>query len=322
MKSINFLFNLKLIFIVLSVFIVGCEKKYLVIDEFKTLRKEVINLGQSEKADGIYFLNGSVGYVGSVSGNLLKTSNGGSTWTIINSDFNSFERIYFINSNVGFVISEAELYKSSDGGSTFSMVLTGTYYDITDMGFVNDQIGYACGSSGRGRVYYTLNGGDSWNTTYENYDLYYGPITPNKFDGFEKIFVVDSSTIYCMAKSQVVYSTDAAANWKFNYDGSFSETLNDIYISGNSKVWMAGNDGVLTDFTDGHKYDIYAIDFIGSKGVAVGEKVVYTYEDGDWYYYLNSEGTSFDETFIDVTFRNSNEIFAITSTGNLMKLIY
>jgi photosystem II stability/assembly factor-like uncharacterized protein len=64
----------------------------------------------------IQFINEQIGYSSSLT-EILKTTNGGITWTEINNS--SITSFFFLNENIGFVNTNSGLYKTIDGGITF-----------------------------------------------------------------------------------------------------------------------------------------------------------------------------------------------------------
>lgn len=121
------------------------EKRYLIYsdDKGETWQKQELPKKLKDVSiECIQFLNSKVGYMlefdekamGTTSGKIYKTTDGGKNWIVINegmgnnSDkhFNVGSKIKFINENIGFVTmpissgDSSELYISNDGGKTFS----------------------------------------------------------------------------------------------------------------------------------------------------------------------------------------------------------
>ena len=79
----------------------------------------------------LYFLDENLGYACSQRGQILKTTNGGSSWVQSVPDTNiiswNVNSIYFINQNVGFAAGNYGnqldiIYKTTDGGQSWSTV--------------------------------------------------------------------------------------------------------------------------------------------------------------------------------------------------------
>jgi photosystem II stability/assembly factor-like uncharacterized protein len=128
----------------------------------------------------IYFLNDNTGYActGASStrqAGIFKTTDGGASWTILDSIGNSesLKKIEFINNSLGFVAATSgHLYKTTDGGATWSDIsITSIQYDIYDVHFISPSVGYAASVKdmmGAG-IYKTTNGGTSWTLDNDGY---------------------------------------------------------------------------------------------------------------------------------------------------------
>ncbi|MCH7516717.1 MAG: hypothetical protein IIB08_06285, partial [Bacteroidetes bacterium] len=81
---------------------------------------------------------------------LLKTTNGGTNWTIINILPEIRVRSsFFINENVGWITAGLGLiFKTTDGGYNWSDQSPGINYFYNKIYFVNENIGWVIGGSG------------------------------------------------------------------------------------------------------------------------------------------------------------------------------
>lgn len=163
-----------------------------------------------EFARDFQFVNTSVGYsIGggttSVSGSVLKTTDGGSHWEpldiLIDEGLNS---IYFLNENIGFVsggFNRKTTLKTNDGGNTWKQVIDQTFGNIQ---FVDSMTGYAnrTGYYG-GRIYKSVDGGETWNINFEvDEEIRY-------------IDFVNDSVGYLVGDNSLIYKTiDSGYNWK------------------------------------------------------------------------------------------------------------
>jgi photosystem II stability/assembly factor-like uncharacterized protein len=114
----------------------------------------------------IFFKDDNNGWTGecptSGNSNLLQTTDGGQTWTVLYTFPNPIYSISMPTSTTWYIgCSNNTIYKTTDGGSTFSSLtqpLSGvTFWFI---GFADANNGYAGGSSGK--VIKTTNGGSTW----------------------------------------------------------------------------------------------------------------------------------------------------------------
>ncbi len=161
-------------------------------------------------------------YVGSRSGGLWKTTNGGSTYTAlgdhlpisqiaaINVDFNNPNTVYIaLGPRGGWWNRSMGVYKSTDGGTNFSP--TSFAYDYADGEPIYDMIMSETNSSillvARGDgIYRTSDGGNNWNKVANNTfnDLAWKPGSSN---------VVYAARDDYWGSSEVYKSTDAGQSW-------------------------------------------------------------------------------------------------------------
>jgi photosystem II stability/assembly factor-like uncharacterized protein len=129
----------------------------------------------------VQFVSPSVGYAsGGFSGGsdkntaLIKTSNGGDSWTSLTVQTNKCGGgMYFINADTGFYAYADSLYKNSritkttDGGLTWNDVYLGdddTQVWISYFHFTDKNNGFA--SANHGRIIKTSDGGNTWQVVY------------------------------------------------------------------------------------------------------------------------------------------------------------
>ena len=111
------------------------------------------------------FLNAETGYAVGGSGTILKTINGGTTWTKLQSGTTkNLNSVKFTNPQTGYVVGDSgTLMKTSNGGITwtanhdYSQKLTCVFFVTADTGFVT---GYG------GTIIKTVDGGQSWFPQY------------------------------------------------------------------------------------------------------------------------------------------------------------
>jgi len=111
------------------------------------------------------FINSKIGYALCDSG-IIKTLNGGTSWSIIESgsvSANAWE-ISFLNKDTGFAAGGNNIFKTIDGGlnwSTITQPFSGPFYAIS---FTSPDTGYIGGGNGinSGTLIKTNNGGLTW----------------------------------------------------------------------------------------------------------------------------------------------------------------
>ncbi len=122
----------------------------------------------------VFFLNDTLGWVGTESGKIYRSTDAGVSWTLMQSGqgtSNYITAIQFVDASTGYASCYAgEMLKSTDGGLTWQGV--GPFDQLVlmrDLHFYDTQEGVAVGSAGE--VIRTTDGGITWdsipsNTTY------------------------------------------------------------------------------------------------------------------------------------------------------------
>jgi len=107
----------------------------------------------------LWFVNDNVGFCGGAGGSIARTTDGGATWTWIdtpsNSDINS---IFFLNDTLGWFAGNGGA-RTTDGGDTWTLMPEVPQFTMSVF-FADPDTGYAVQYSGY--VLRTTNGGDSW----------------------------------------------------------------------------------------------------------------------------------------------------------------
>lgn len=205
----------------------------------------------SQRGQSIWFADQNTGYIsfGAPSGSagtILKTTDGGLTWSVVNtSSTTAFYSIAGIDAQTIYVASfGGAIYKTNDGGATWSSsnstVGAGTY----GLAFIDVNTGFASG--GTGFVSKTTDGGTTWtavNTPQTNWSLF-------------QIRIIAPNEIYAVGAPDVLYkTTDQGATWI---------PLNIMPVSGpvSTLIWysmdkfgsvmlLSGDFGVVAKSTDG-----------------------------------------------------------------------
>lgn len=206
---------------------------------------------------GVYFVNKDTGWVVGDLGALIKTTDGGESWTI--SETNTTTPLLKVRSYNGQVVItsgyDGLILRSTDGGESFSEMASGlgAGYDLWGLELVNDTLGWACGATG---LIKTTDAGESWQIVdtpgftgnlwwidFMNKD--YGFIaadgnvlrTIDGGDNWEIIQAGDNQPLYCL---DIIDSLHIAAA---GYGGTSYRGKN-IYSSDGGYTWING--GPLT----------------------------------------------------------------------------
>ncbi len=179
---------------------------------------------------------------------LIKTTDGGATWTVMDSSFNNGQSSYsvqtmrFINSQKGWLFSD-KIYQTTDGGASFTILPKPTEMaSIRSIDILNDTLMVIGGFRTYSvppyyqylspQVAYSSNSGQTWKFK----DLA-GWTNSRILD----ITFIDPETVVgvCSEGIGVVYTTDAGTTWGFG-EGQIREFKMSSVEVHNGKVYAAG----------------------------------------------------------------------------------
>ncbi len=110
-----------------------------------------------------YFIDANTGWVSGDSGTVIKTTDGGTTWSMHENTgtTNSLRSIYFLNANTGWAAGDnGTAIKTTDGGSTWNTLVSGVTVQINAIKFADANNGWFTGQNAN--IRHTTNGGTSW----------------------------------------------------------------------------------------------------------------------------------------------------------------
>lgn len=104
--------------------------------------------GVEDDLNTLSFPSPKVGYIGTSSGLVLRTEDGGNTWkTLTSVNQFGFESIAFSDINHGVGVSRyGTIVLTEDGGKSWSSVYDDNQYHFSKVYFVNNMVGYAAGT--------------------------------------------------------------------------------------------------------------------------------------------------------------------------------
>ncbi|HEX2787148.1 MAG TPA: YCF48-related protein [Ignavibacteria bacterium] len=258
----------------------------------------------------VYFVNPNTGYAVGHTGRVLKTIDGGATWTVStlidNSEISNLFCVHFFNENTG-IVGSRKIFRTTNGGSTWGAVYTLNPEDtVHAVFFYNNEVGYAAVNFGR--ILKTINGGSTWteqgleddhyavyfpslDTGYvvgddQTYHTYNGGVVwtlslVKFFNDLQSITCFDSKTCVTCGKGGYIYkSTNAGVNWNQVNLG----TTDDFYSvtkRPDSVLFIGGQGGTIlkstskgdnwTTQTSNTNQTLYSIYFVNNfTGYAVG----------------------------------------------------
>ncbi len=233
-------------------------------------------LPKGDNLNCIRFIDATTGYAVGDGGTIIKTTDGGSTWTVQNSGTAyDLYSVYFTDKNTGYVTGGVTywlsiLLKTTNGGMSWSVLSTGYERPYKSIHFVNADTGYFLGNGFiepiiGDVIFKTTDGGKNWTKKLleSNY-------------GLSSICFTDEDTGYALGET-FWKTTDGGENWikQNNVSGKsiFFTDANTGYIAGDyGKILKTTNAGTSWELqhTDS-TYSLTSVFFTDSNtGYAVG----------------------------------------------------
>jgi photosystem II stability/assembly factor-like uncharacterized protein len=255
---------------------------------------------QGNALNGMKMLNANTGWAVGMNGLVLKTNNGGDSWTVqnpgipfdANNNFNYYG-VDFVDASNGWVVGNLGLFgstvvRTTNGGASWvaqSLPAGSTTAILTDVDFVNASWGVAVGS---GKAYYTTNGGASWVAATG--------ITPSH--NLERVQMLDATTGYTVGSTGSIYKTiNGGVTWQAQTSG-VTHGLNGLYFTDASNGIVVGAEGgpaangrVLVTNNGGANWSADTLGTMGTplKDVAVnGSTILAAGYDGNVFGYVGS----------------------------------
>lgn len=154
------------------------------------------------------------GWILTASGNLLRTTDGGESWTNANLASKPVKAIYFINNTIGWITGEGFIKTTKDGGDTWQ-TQNSLFSDFvgTKIFFLNENLGWIQSNHGFIKTY---DGGRNWINYYST-----GSLNTNDF------CFIDEKTGWAVAPTpnnssidELLKTEDGGLSWSSQYIGS------------------------------------------------------------------------------------------------------
>jgi photosystem II stability/assembly factor-like uncharacterized protein len=162
-----------------------------------------VEIGHSGYPVELAFPDDLVGYVATTESQLLKTTDAGENWEIIDLPFQGYfpTDLQFLDQNTGFICDYPNtIFKTTDGGLTWEEHQVDTLSSLTACDFINPMVGWVVG--GDGVCGKTTDGGQSWsfvNLGDEN---------------LKEIKFLDQNNGIITSQFRVFRTSDGGANWQ------------------------------------------------------------------------------------------------------------
>lgn len=171
---------------------------------------------------------------------------------------NTLHEVYFLDESTGWAVGSDIMLFTGDGTTwQESTINDANHYNFYDVHFFDTDNGVVCGenTSGGAIIFYTRNGGTSWNEAE----------TDNNVPAFfsEMVFV-DNNTGYMLGEGQLWKTTDGGTSWQ--QINSYSEEAIALEAIGNN-IW-AGRSSIQYSSDGGQNWI--------NQNIATGDKLVST----------------------------------------------
>ena len=98
---------------------------------------EPLNTGTTQDLQAVHFVNADVGYAAGAAGTVVKTTDGGATWTDVSLSLGlDIQDLYFFDESTGLVVGpQGRIGRTEDGGATWALVPSGTSKTLYSVSF-------------------------------------------------------------------------------------------------------------------------------------------------------------------------------------------
>ena len=288
----------------------------------------------------IHFLNNNTGYISSVGGITLKTTDGGDNWNM-QTPFTYLDvyDLYILDLNTIIAVCSnpstfhSAIYKTTDGGTNWVMKFEGSQIALRGtIQFINSNTGFAAGwSQSDSAMVQTTNGGESWQK-----------IKTIAVGGIDKLCFTDANTGfaagYVNGGSCVLKTTNSGTNWAKIYIHPTAFAFFSIDFVNSNIGWIVGinssNRGLIQKTTDGglnwfdqvnqhpSNWELYDIEMINENtGWIVGDigQIVKTSNGGTNWRAQIDPGPSPRQALNAVEFNDSDTGWIVGGNGRIYK---
>ncbi|MCJ7552884.1 MAG: YCF48-related protein [Ignavibacteriaceae bacterium] len=191
--------------------------------------------------ESVFFVNKDTGWISTVEGKILGTTNAGNYWEIIKPDSTiwGYSKIQFINNVKGWICSAQNIVSTNDGGSTWNSVFFPDAISLYSLSFTDQINGFAVGL--HGEIYKTTDGGVNWEKKFDRVPFF----TANSC-----FFLKPETGFIGTDGGEILRTTNAGEDWQIIYDNNDFKFW-DIFFLNDSLGWASGYPSVILRTIDG-----------------------------------------------------------------------
>jgi len=177
---------------------------------------QIINSGTSASINSMCFVDTSLIFAAADTGKVLRSSNGGITWNIIQcGTILPLRGVSFVNKDTGYTVAGSQLLRTSNSGLNW-MTVSSFYGNCYFVKFFSKYSGVVITSYNINFQYYidcyrTSNGGNNWNSS---------TVTTGYLSLFNNVFFLDSLYGYIAVAYLMSVTTNGGNTWSTHNIGS------------------------------------------------------------------------------------------------------
>ncbi len=197
----------------------------------------------------VSFVNKDIGWILGTEARILKTEDGGKSWTEqYEDDFCGLSAIHFPeDENNGYAAGscysppEEFILKTTDGGNSWNEISTGDNAVLMALFFINNELGWGVGRGGT--IVKTADGGQTWEIQDSGDD-----------SRLNDVYFLNENQGWAVGRfGTIVYTSDGGNNWH-NQESDTDIWLNGVYFVDEHTGWVAG--GRWNYHLEDHEYII------------------------------------------------------------------
>jgi len=224
----------------------------------------------------VFFTDANTGTIVGGGGTILRTTNGGATWTAQSSGTTQdLQNVFFTDANTGTVVgSGGTILRTTNGGENWIPQFSGTNHFLSSVFFTDANTGTAVGGFSNpwwfseGTILRTTDGGVTWTAQ-----------SSGTTDILQGVFFADANTGTAVGFSTVLQTTDGGVTWTTQSSGTagglgmfFTDANTGTIVSGGGTILRTTNGGATwTAQSSGTTQDLQSVFFTDANtGTAVG----------------------------------------------------
>lgn len=290
----------------------------------------ISGLPTTEQLKTIKFLDLSIGWAAGESGTILKTTDGGMTWTTqISGTSSTLRNIFFLDANHGWACGdEGTIIATTNGGNSWGPQSSPYSSQYNAIRFADTNTGWVIGA---GNVLLkTTNGGANWTQQQNQGSAMWGLDMQSTTAGWI------TGGFNATQGFPSLLKTTNGSTWTFQTNSGVNSfvAFNDINFTDVNNGWLVGGNGIIRHTTDagattwsgqnsGTQFELLGLDFLNtSVGYACGRQgvIITTANGGATWAGQSSSMTS--GTIWELDMINDTTGFAVGDSGILKYEVY